>query len=172
MAEALARLTRQVYTKEFFQMGLLHNSGQYPMMFFLGQDYVKLIQEAESMTYPLYALERDRLGYSHVEVSVEIAWALNWSDETRRLLENLYEAPKDEESWSTRELRLREFVSYAKSMYGGQRSDPKNCFQNFGLQENTPEILKTFSIEQLRRLGTEVESRVKEEFRQRGFLSR
>lgn len=170
MAEGMAKLTRQVYSKEFFEAGLKHNLGQVPMLLLLGEDYLKIRSEAESMTYPLYALERDRLGYSHLEVAVEMAWAFNWSDEHRRLVEFLYESPKNEEAWTTRELKILEFVRFAKSLYGGARESRRESFAKIGMQENIPESLKDFSVEQLRQMSLEVEARLKEELRQRGFL--
>ncbi len=81
LSRALARLVPglgDASPEEFFTCGLLHDVGKVLLIDGLGEEYLDVVRHARRVGKALHVVERDELGYSHVEVGALLArrWEL------------------------------------------------------------------------------------------------
>lgn len=169
-AEEFAKQTRQYMTSEFYQAGLMHDIGKTAMLVALGDDYLKVIRESDSMNYSLHLHERDTFGFDHIEIGEEIAYAWEFEDSLRFVIKYHHEVTEEQlENITTREARLVQIVSFANLM---NRIDPRGkssrgVFRSFG--SDLPQPPSDLTITQINAISERAQARYSEILRNLGL---
>jgi HD-like signal output (HDOD) protein len=170
-AEEYAKEMRQVYPPEFYKAGLQHDLGSYALLMAMGKDYIKLVQEAESMNYSLYLHERDQLKFDHAELGYQIAVEWQLSECIQNVIRFHHQISEErKEQLTTREVWILDTVHFANLAHRAQGPrTSRSLYRDLGSDMPRPPGEPT--IEQLKRVNEYASTRALESFRKLGLLS-